>query len=144
MKLTVLRKLSCFVCVIVMMCCTTTQAVSIQYGDYSKSPIVPMFVRLQAFSVDLQIKNGTAVCATKAQSISTSDSLEVDINLQQKKSSWSTIKDWNETNKWIIDFNKPWHVVSGYDYRLAVTVTVTNADGVELETVTKYSSIVSY
>ena len=40
--------------------------------------------------------------------------------------------------------DEPWYVVSSYDYRLAVTITVTNFAGSKLETVTKYFSIVSY
>lgn len=144
MKLTVLKRMSYFVCVIVMMCGTTTQAASIQHINYNDPTIMPMFVHIQAFNVELEIENGVATCKTMVQSISTSDSINVDINLQQKKSSWDTIKNWNKNSKWVIDFSGPWHVVSGYDYRLAVTVTVTNSAGSKLETVTKYSSIVSY
>lgn len=144
MKRTVLKRMSYFLCVIVMMCCTTTQAASIQHINYDESTIMPMFVRIQTFLVDLEIENGVAICDTVVQSISTSDSINVDIKLQQKKSSWSTIKDWNESTIWGIDFSEPWYVVSGYDYRLVVTATVTNSAGSKLETVTKYSSIVSY
>lgn len=144
MKLTVLKRLSCFMCVVIMLCCTSTQAVAIQHQDYDTPQIVPLYVHLQIFDVKLTIKNGVATCNTMVQSISTSDTLNVDINLQQKKSSWSTIKDWNESATWGLDFTEPWYVVSGYDYRLAVTVTVTNSAGSKLETVTKYSSIVSY
>lgn len=144
MKLTVLKRMSYFLCVIVMMCCTATQAASIQHINYNESTIMPMFVHIQTFNVELEIENGVATCKTMVQSISTSDSINVDINLQQKKSSWNTIKSWNENSKWVIDFSEPWHVVSGYDYRLAVTATVTNSAGSKLETVTKYSSIVSY
>lgn len=144
MKLTVLRRLSCFMCVVVMLCCTSTQAAAPQHQNYDIPQIVPLYVRLQVFDVKLTIENGVATCKTMVQSISPSDSISVDINLQQKKSSWSTIKDWNESDIWIIDFSEPWYVVSGYDYRLAVTTTVTNSAGSKLETVTRYSSIVSY
>lgn len=144
MKRTALRRLSCFIFVIIMICCTTTQALSIQQPSFNNSQIVPMYVRLQIFNVGLQIENGLATCTTRAQSISASDTITAKIELQQKKSSWSTIKDWNESAIWGIDFNEPWYVASGYDYRLAVTITVTNAAGSELETVTKYSSIISY
>lgn len=144
MRRTTLRRLSCFIFVIVMICCNTTQAVSIQQPSFNDSQIVPMYVRLQIFNVGLQIENGLATCTTRAQSVSASDTITTKIELQQKKSSWSTIKDWNESDIWIVDFSEPWHVVSGYDYRLAVTATVTNSAGSNLETVTKYSSIVSY
>lgn len=144
MKRTVLRRLSCFIFVIIMTCCTTTQALSIQQASVNDSQIVPMYVRLQIFNVDLQIENRLATCTTRMQSISASDTITAKIELQQKKSSWSTIKDWDESAMWGINFDEPWYVVSGYDYRLAVTVTVTNSAGSKLETVTKYSSIVSY
>ena len=144
MKLTVLRRLSCFMCVVVMLCCTSTQAAAPQHKDYDIPQIVPLYVQIQIFDVKLTIENGVATCKTMVQSISPSDSINVDINLQQKKSSWSTIKDWNESDIWIVDFDEPWYVVSGYDYRLVVTATVTNSAGSKVETVTKYSSIVSY
>lgn len=51
MKLTVLRRLSCFMCVVVMLCCTSTQAAAPQHQDYDIPQIVPLYVHLQIFDV---------------------------------------------------------------------------------------------
>ena len=79
MKLTVLRRLSCFMCVVVMLCCTSTQAAAPQHQDYDIPQIVPLYVHLQIFDVKLTIENGVATCKTMVQSISPSDSINVDI-----------------------------------------------------------------
>lgn len=64
--------------------------------------------------------------------------------LQQKDSTWEAIKTWGTAEILNANLTKTWHVMSGYDYRIFATASIVYSTGNELETVTRYSNIVSY
>ena len=84
-------------------------------------------------------------------SISSNDSAEVDtisynitLDMQLQRSSngrtWSTVRNWSSSGTGSALLDKIYYVSPGYDYRLHVTATVSNASGCILETATKDSS----
>ena len=55
--------------------------------------------------------------------------------------SWKSIKNWSTSGSGELILEKTYYVVPGYKYRTATAVNVFDSDGVQVETVTKFSGV---
>lgn len=144
MKKITFKRIFCLVTTIMMLCVSMhalEPIVDVPADDLS----ILRYETIRSFTTSLTIdKNGTAECSTKVQAASSSYTINITMCLQQKDSAWETIKTWDTAGILDANLTKTWHVMSGYDYRIFVTASIVNSTGKELETATRYSSIISY
>lgn len=68
----------------------------------------------------------------------------VKVELQQYKSSWTTIKTWSDDGGNLATVDEEYYVSSGYLYRLKLTHSAYDSSGNLVESFIKYSSKVNY
>ena len=115
-------------------------------AEEENSPLL-RFSQLCHFGTDFSISsNGSALCYSSAEVDTASYNITLDMQLQRSSNgrTWSTVRNWSSSGTGSALLDKIYYVSPGYDYRLHVTATVSNASGRILETATKDSSIVSY
>ena len=86
---------------------------------------------------------GQASCSVNGRSSSISHKLEVVMTLNQIGNP-VPLKSWTASGTGRISMAENYYVSHGYDYQVAVTITVKNPDGRFIESFTTYSSIVHY
>jgi hypothetical protein len=144
MKKITFKRILCLATTIIMLCVSTHALEPIMLEPTDDLSIL-RYATIRSFTTALTIdKNGTAECSTKVQATSSSYTVNITMHLQQKDSSWETIKTWDTAEILNANLTETWYVISGYDYRIYVTASIVNSTGKELETATKYSNIVSY
>lgn len=104
------------------------------------------YTHVYQIQVSLSIDSGVAVCSGRAASRIANGNTKASLTLQKREigtTSWKSVCTWSEIasgKKTAILYEKR-NVNSGYEYRLKMKCTVSDSEGVILETATKYSSI---
>ncbi len=98
-------------------------------------------------SSGIAIESGIATCKGNAASKNLNGTTRIVLTLQKRAigtTSWGNVCSWSDSAKGLatakVDEKKA--VSRGYDYRLRAKCTVSDSEGVILESATKYSSIV--
>ena len=112
-------------------------------------PIEPQYTHISSISTSFGIDGSIASCYGDGESRYSDTITTVKFTLQRRPiggTSWSSVCSWSDTqqgrNTAYVDRER--YIVRGYDYRVYVQCTISDAEGVILETAGKYSSIVSH
>lgn len=121
---------------------TAYAAVPESEGDYV---IQPRYTYIFSIMSDLTISStGRTSDYGYVKMYDSSYTCDLTMELQQKDGSWNTIKEWTTSGSGTVELDKIWYVLSGYTYRVKVTVDVYNSAGKLVETESAYSLEVSY
>lgn len=95
----------------------------------------------------ISVNSKTVTCVGYGTSKSVDGTTKIRMTLQKRaigSSRWSEVCTWTTTAKGLttVNLEKDKTVANGYDYRVKVKCTISDSEGVILETATKYSSIV--
>ena len=102
----------------------------------------PHYVALTTIRPEVTISGLKAVC-TDLVKVKQGYSATTTWSFQyQNNRAWVPVASWNQSNQNPMTLNKTVAIVSGRTYRLQTVVTVYNASGVAVETVTKVSNSV--
>lgn len=94
---------------------------------------------------ELSINSYGIASASSSATYYDGDSISIEMNLQQLKSSgWTTIKTWKASGTIRCDVSGSWAVYSGYDYRVESIARVYDSNGNNLEEGKVYSPIKHY
>ncbi|MBR3923306.1 MAG: hypothetical protein IKJ45_09335 [Kiritimatiellae bacterium] len=116
-------------------------------GASADISLEPQFTHTRRISATLSINGNSADCLGAGYPLPSDESriVRVYVYLQRYESDWVTIETWTDS---AIDYTALAGglktVTQGYDYQVYVIGTISDAEGVLLELVTKTSSIVSY
>lgn len=107
------------------------------------------YVQVNCIYASLSIDNGTAKCYGKGQGRYTDTETVVKVTLQRRAigtEKWSSICSWSgsELGRKVAEINEKKAINSGYDYRVYVSCTIRDSEGVIKETAGKYSTTISY
>lgn len=110
------------------------------------SDIQPRYLTLSSTSADLSIgSSGYASCSGSGIARDFNTKVDVTMTLYQiNGGSYTALTTWTATGTKSASSNHGYYVVRGYNYQVAVSITVKNASGTVLETASVYSSVVSY
>ena len=126
-----------------------TQAASNISSEDTRTANGPLrYTYISSITADLDINSsGKTSCYGRVMLYNSSTPANLEVSLEKKTgSTWDSIKSWNEpsNNRQIFSLDNDWYVVSGYDYRVCVTVTVYNSNGAQVEKASIYSKTVNY
>lgn len=108
-------------------------------------PVTTNWDHLSKIVSELSISNYGIASASSSATFYDGDSISIEMNLQQLKSSgWTTIKTWKGSGTIRCDVAGSWAVYSGYDYRVESIARVYDSNGNELEEGKVYSPIKHY
>lgn len=107
------------------------------------------YVQVNHIHASLSIDNGIAKCYGKGQSRYTDTETVVKVTLQRRAigtEKWSSICSWSgsELGRKVAEINEKKAINSGYDYRVYVSCTIRDSEGVIKETAGRYSLTISY
>jgi len=110
----------------------------------SNLSVAPRYISMGSFAATLSINDSGNATASGSVSVFKGYTAEAFMELQQKNSgNWTTICDWSAENI-SGTFSKNRYVVSGYEYRVKLSVDVYDKSGALIESETTYSPIVDY
>lgn len=106
----------------------------------------PQYTYVSTLQVSLSLDSGTASCSGKAKANHVNSKTEIRLALQKRiigGTKWGEVCYWTASANGLATamISKEKAVSSGSDYRLQLKCTISDAEGVILESVTKYSSI---
>lgn len=139
MKKRTLKRLLCLIVLLILLTNTFVSAAM-------PSIIAPYYEGLYRLATSLVISDtGLAQCIGKA-SLKSGYSADMTVTLQQSsnQSSWTGIKDWTASGSYAVSVNENYFVVSGYYYRLKITIKVYDNNSNLVETVPTYSATKYY
>jgi len=104
------------------------------------------YSHISSVSANINITSaGKAMCFGQTYVTSSANTATVTVSLQQNSGgTWSTIKSWSNSGSGTVTVDKEWYVLSGYSYRVFVSVSVYNSNGTLLESASLYSMTVKY
>lgn len=108
----------------------------------SETDIQPLYDYVSTIHLDLEINSNTglASCSTR---VVPSGYIPADVELKLQRlinGSWVTFMSWEASDTGKVTIEKSYYVYKGYYYRLSVDVTVYNASGTVIDSVTENSS----
>lgn len=107
------------------------------------SDLTPRYTAIAGMNNDISISSGKANCYGNTI-VSSGYKAKVKVELQQKETSWKTIKTWTVSGNLSATVNEPYTLTKGNSYRLKTTHYALNTDGSVAEYVTQYSKTVTY
>ncbi len=122
--------------------CAFAETTSFKFGD-NGNIAVPSYILIANLSVSLSENADGSLQCSGSTLLSQSKKAEVIVELQQYKNGWKTIKTWTKSKNLSATVSEAWHVSSGYDYQVKTTHNAYDSNGNLIESVVKYSSIVS-
>lgn len=116
-----------------------------EYSEDSRyDAAVPYYIGIDTASNSLSITvYGSAECYSVTKTLSGYQA-KVKVELQQKNSTWKTIKTWIDTDDVSAVISKNYSVSKGYSYRLKTTHYALDSKGKVVESFTMYSNTKSY
>ena len=137
-----MRRVFAIICILAIM---LTMQISVSAMG-TENTISPRYSYISTLAADLSINKTTGVATcTAGGGIDNGDSLVLSCRLQRYNgSTWTTVKTWSTTTAISTVFQKSYAVYSGYTYRVRVTGSVYNSNGVLVESGTCYSNQVVY
>jgi hypothetical protein len=132
----------CLALMLLCMCGTTGLA---EKGN----EITPFAAYVQNIVADVNVSLGTAKCSALMYANSSDTKTKLTMTLQCRESfgsSWLPMKSWSASasGKTAATLSKTLSVSRGYDYRVYARGTVTNSEGVVLDTASAYSKVAYY
>lgn len=121
-------------------------AFSIMCTAFAGPDIMPYYTYVGTIKVDFSVDGTIAECLGRIKPKS-NEQTSIVVNLQRKSSggTWSTIATWTDRcASGLSEAGGTKSVTKGYDYRVYATGKVYNSSGSVIETVNKYSSVISY
>lgn len=110
--------------------------------------IQPMYTSITSFSCSLNVSAGNAECMANVQPTSREYSSSLSMSLKRSVNgiNWTTVKSWTKTGSGLpgVTIEESTAVSSGYKYRVTVTATIKNANGIVIETASKSSRIIEH
>lgn len=121
-------------------------AVAAQKDD---NAVEPRYTHIATINGSISIEDGTAVCYATGRSRYAETTTVVRVTLQKRAPTsevWTTVYSWTGTAEGTATAQVLGEktVTAGYDYRIYITCTIKDAEGVIQEKDTMYSRIVSY
>lgn len=95
-----------------------------------EEPMIPAYVATGTITAELEIKSSNATCSYYVKPF-TGYNCNVTAVLQRSTngSTWTNIKTWTEPKAILHDITRTYAVLSGYKYRLQLTVKTYNSSG---------------
>lgn len=108
--------------------------------------VEPQYIYIKNIICRLEIDGDQAICEGQGRSGHAEGTTHILVTLQRRmigSTKWSEVCHWKASAKGVVKamVDEKKGVSSGYEYRLKVKCTVSDSEGVILETETKYSSI---
>ena len=130
----------------VLISCLAPYSLAASEDEYKEFEIVePRYEVIAYISSSLEVSSsGRASCGAVA-TVLPGYTVDLTAELQQKEDGrWETIHDWETSGSGRVSVSGPWYVMSGYSYRLKVTVTVYDSNGNFVEAPVEYSKVEEY
>ena len=109
--------------------------------------VQPRYTSITRYDAGLQINSaGRADCTAIAMLNNTTDSVVLIMSLRRSEDgvTWSSEKTWSISGNLAVSLDESFYVLSGYYYKVNVSVTVYNEGGHYIETATTSSEIINY
>ena len=104
----------------------------------------PRYTGLSTAYVDLTISSSGRSTSTGEVNTRSGYTADVTMELQQKDGSrWEEVRTWTDVGADVY-LEKDWYVASGYEYRVELSIEVSNSSGRVVDDVTIHSGIVEY
>lgn len=112
------------------------------------NPIEPQYTHILNIMADLKVVNGIADCYGNLRGRYTNTTMTMRVALQKRvigTKAWLSVCSWSsESEKAFIEIEKQQAISSGYDYRVYVSCTIRDSEGVIKESAGRYSSTIRY
>ncbi len=108
------------------------------------SIVAPANIIITSTENDFVLKSGGIFECYGETNVPVGYTAYVSVALQQKGSSWSSIKTWSDKGGSNAFVDEKYAVAKGYSYRLKLTHKAYDSSGNLIETITKYSDVINY
>lgn len=145
MRKRLLKKALSLLCSFILIYCSSIGVLAYETITENKQiPAEPKFIALNLAMADLNINStGKAIC-TGHVLFDSGYSLDLELILQRDEGEWINKKTWEYSSSVGIYVEEEWYVTRGYDYRVEVKATLKTASGLEIESTTVHSEVISY
>lgn len=106
--------------------------------------VLPVNIAITATDNNLYFKSTGVLKCMGATDVQGGYTAYVSVALQQKGSSWTSIKTWSHKGGITAVVDENYAVAKGYSYRLKLTHKAYDSNGNLIETITKYSEVINY
>ena len=138
----------CFILAMSFIAIPTHAASNVSSEDTRTANRPLRYTYISSIAASLELNSaGKASCYGNVMLNNASTPATLAVSLEKKTgNTWDSIKSWSTSsnNRQIFSLDNDWYVVSGYDYRVCVTVTVYNSNGAQVEKASIYSKTVNY
>ena len=136
-------------CLLVALLLAVMQGGFLQPAHAEGVVIVPYYTYLSLIGADLYPQGSRAACSGFATASTSNTKTKVAVSPQRRVSggsTWSSITTWTDTanGQSLAYAEGAITMQTGYDYRVKVVGTITDAYGNVIEQITKYTSVTSY